>query len=279
LRTCLSSLELQCLDDAVEVLVIDNNSTDATSSIAHEFSNRLPNFKYILEEKQGVSHTRNRGFQEALGAIVAYIDDDAKANPDWVSAITHFFENHPEASGVGGQHNAFSLVPIPPWFPKEYGSRSLGNETRKLRKNEWLNGTNMAFKKSALVDIGGFDNSIGMTGDKISYGEETQLVFRMFERGMQIYYSAEMCVTHSILPKRLILSCLLFSYFANGYDCVKVFSYKGNAISFLPSLIKGVGRALVIFLRCKEQYFKTRIYRSLAPLCSQIGFFVKLLGL
>lgn len=279
LRSCLSSLEPQCMDGTVEVLIIDNNSTDATSSIAHDFTERLPNFKYIFEGTQGLSHARNRGIKEALGQIVAYIDDDAKAHSDWVSATTHFFETWPDASGVGGQHNAFSLVPIPPWFPKEYGCRSLDHETRKLQKDEWISGLNMAFKKSALIEIGGFDTSIGMKGDKVSYGEETQLTLRMLERGMHIYYCAEMLVDHAILPEKLKLRWLLHSKFANGYDGVATFGYKGNARTYLPCLVRNARQALSLFLHSKERHFKTRIYRSMARLCFDLGFFVKLIGM
>lgn len=275
---CLSSLESQCNDDSVEVLIIDNNSTDATSSIAHGFTDRLPNFKYIFEGTQGLSQTRNRGYKEARGQIVAYIDDDAKAYPDWAKAIIHFFETHPDASGVGGPYNAFSLVPIPAWFPKEYGCRSLGNETRLLQKGEWIGGMNMAFKKQALTELGGFDTSIGMNGNKVSYGEETQLTLRMLESGMQIYYCAEMCVDHAIRPDKLTLRWLLHSDFANGYDGVTTFNYKGSAGTFLPGLVRSAGRALTQLLFSKEKYLKTRIYRSVAPLCWHVGFFVKLMG-
>jgi glucosyl-dolichyl phosphate glucuronosyltransferase len=275
---CLSSLESQCVEDSVEVLIIDNNSSDATSSIAHGFTDRLPNFKYIFEGVQGLSHARNRGFKEARGQLVAYMDDDAKANPGWIKAIIHFFETHPDASGVGGQHKAFSLVPIPDWFPKEYGSRCLGEETRLLQKGEWISGTNMVFKKSALIEVGGFVTTIGMTGETVSYGEETHLTLKMLERGMQIYYCAEMCVDHAILPYKLKLSWLLRSNFANGYDGVTTFNYTGNAITFIPRLARAAKRALTLLLRSKERYFKTRLYRSLAPLCWELGFFVKLVG-
>jgi len=276
---CLSSLEPQCINDAIEVLVIDNNSTDATSNIAHGYSDRLPNFKYIFEGTQGLSHARNRGFKEACGQIVAYIDDDAKAHPDWVRAIINFFETHRDASGVGGPHYAFSLAPIPVWFPKEYGSRSMGNETRKLKEGEWIGGMNMAFKKNALNEIGGFDTSIGMNGNKVSYGEETQLTLRMLEKGMQIYYCAEMRVDHAIREDKLNLRWLLHSNFANGYDGVSTFSYTGNAISFIPRLTRSLKRTAISLLSNKEKYLKTRIYRAFAPLCWELGFFAKLIGM
>jgi glycosyltransferase involved in cell wall biosynthesis len=279
LAGCLSSLESQCNDRSVEVLVVDNNSTDATSNIAHSFSNRLPNYCYIFEAEQGLSHARNRGYREAKGQIVAYIDDDARANPDWANAIIRFFQDYPNASGVGGQHKAFSSVPIPEWFPEEYGSRSLGEETRVLQKGEWISGLNMAFKKSALIEIGGFDTSIGMTGEKVSYGEETQLTLRMLGRGMEVYYCPKMQVEHAILPHKLKLRWLLHSNYANGYDGVSTFNYSGSAMNYLPKLSRSFVRTLTLFVSSKEKYIKTRIYRSMASLFWDLGFFVRLMGL
>jgi glycosyltransferase involved in cell wall biosynthesis len=279
LRSCLASLEPQCQDDSVEVLVVDNNSSDNTAGVVQEFSDRSPNVKYIFEAMQGLSHARNRGIKEALGRIVAYIDDDGRAHPDWVSAIIRFFDMTPDASGVGGPYSAFSSVPIPPWFPKEYGSKSLGTTTRKLQSGEWISGTNMAFPKSALVEIGGFDSAIGMNGDKVSYGEETNLVKRMRERGMQIYYCAEMGVDHAILPYKLKLTWLLRSNYCNGYDGVATFNYKGGAVLYLPRLLWSMARACSLFLLSRERYLKTRIYRSMAQLCWDVGFFAKLVEL
>lgn len=279
LRKCLDSLLPQCQHHSVEVLVVDNNSTDDTSTVVREFSGKSLNIKYVFEAAQGLSRARNRGTNEALGRIVAYIDDDARAHPDWVRTIILFFEATPDASGVGGPYYAFSSVTIPPWFPKEYGSRSLGDRTRKLEGGEWLSGTNMAFTKSALVGVGGFDQSIGMSGAKVSYGEETNLVMRIRKRGMQIYYCADMRVDHAILPYKLKLSWLLHSHFANGYDGITTFNYKGSAGRYLPRLVWSACRALALFLFSKERYLKTRIYRSVAPLCWDVGFFVKLMGL
>jgi glycosyltransferase involved in cell wall biosynthesis len=279
LRECLNSLLPQCLEGSVEVLIIDNNSTDDTRTVAEEFVQRQSSFKYVFETRQGLSHARNRGIKEARGRIVAYIDDDARAHPDWAKTIIRFFEATPDASGVGGPYYAFSSVTIPPWFPKEYGCRSLGDTTRKLQNGEWINGTNMAFMKRALVAIGGFDTSIGMSGTKVSYGEETNLVIRMRDQGMLIYYCAEMRVDHAILPYKLKLGWLLRSNYSNGYDGVTTFNYKGSAAAYLPRLIWSMVRACSLLLLSRERYLKTRIYRSMSRLCWDIGFFAKLAGL
>jgi hypothetical protein len=147
-----------------------------------------------------------------------------------------------------------------------------------LQKGEWINGTNMAFKKNALLEVGGFDTSIGMSGTKMSYGEETHLILKMLGHGMRIYYCAEMCVEHAILPYKLKLHWLLRSNFSNGYDGVVTFGYKGNARAFLPSLMRSLMNALTMLVFCKERHLKTRIYRSMGPLFWNFGFFARLIG-
>ena len=278
LAGCLSSLESQCDNLPVEILVVDNNSSDLTASVVGQFHEHSPEIKYIFECQQGLSYARNRGFMEAEGEYVAYIDDDARACPGWIMAILNFFKNYPDAAGVGGQHKAFSSVPIPKWFPREYGTRSLGQETRLLMEKEWISGTNMVFRKSALVEVGGFDPVIGMTGDKVSYGEETQLTLRMLECGMKIYYCAEMQVEHAILPYKLTLRWLLRSNFANGYDGVYTFNYSGSVSGYLPTLAASLKQALIQLFKSKEKYFKARIYRSTTKLVWDLGFFIGLLG-
>jgi len=278
LAGCLYSLESQSENVPIEIIVVDNNSSDSTASVVLEFIKRSPKIKYIFEGRQGLSYARNRGFLEAAGEYVAYIDDDARACPGWIKEIFTFFEKYPDATGVGGQHSAFSPAPIPKWFPKEYGSRSLGQETRLLKEKEWISGTNMVFRKSSLIEVGGFDPAIGMAGDKVSYGEETKLTLRMMERGMKIYYCAEMQVEHAILPYKLTLRWLLRSNFANGYDAVTTFNYSGSISGYLPTLADSFKQAFRLFIKSEERNIKARIYRSTRKLARDLGFLVGLLG-
>lgn len=278
LRNCLNSLEKPCADGSMaEVLIVDNNSSDDTREVATEYTLRLPNFRYVFETAQGLSHARNRGYKEAQGEYVAYIDDDAQAHADWVTVIIRFFEVTPQASGVGGPHEGFSTVEIPPWFPKEMTCRSLGNETREIRDGEWISGTNMVFRKTALEEMGGFNTEIGMTGDKVSYGEETNLVIRMRERGMQIYYCADMVVDHAVLPHKISLWWLLKSRFANGYDGINTFGRRFNVITYLPYLMRQLVIAMISLVCSREPYFKARIYQSFRRLFWDLGYFVRLM--
>ena len=88
LKNCLRSLVDQLVETSTfEVIIVNNNATDDTEEVAKSFTEKYPNFRYIIEPNQGLSNARNRGYKEAKGEYVAYIDDDARAYTDWVENI------------------------------------------------------------------------------------------------------------------------------------------------------------------------------------------------
>ena len=95
-----------------EIIVVDNNSTDYSKSLVESFIKKYPNTRYIIEPHQGLSFARNRGWMEARGEYVAYIDDDARAEKNWLEvALMCFKEIQPEPKVVGG--------PILPYYTIE----------------------------------------------------------------------------------------------------------------------------------------------------------------
>ena len=86
LETSLEALDEQILESSeYEVIVVDNNSTDNTLNVVEELCNRLTSLRYCFEPNQGLSHARNRGWREAMGEYVAYIDDDCKVPGQWLT--------------------------------------------------------------------------------------------------------------------------------------------------------------------------------------------------
>jgi glucosyl-dolichyl phosphate glucuronosyltransferase len=68
-----------------EVIVVDNNSSDQTRQVIEDFCGwHLGRFRYVFEPKQGLSHARNAGIQEAQGNILAFTDDDVTVQPNWL---------------------------------------------------------------------------------------------------------------------------------------------------------------------------------------------------
>jgi glycosyltransferase involved in cell wall biosynthesis len=101
LKEALESLTTQSrLPD--EVLVIDNNSSDQTKSVAESFSSRL-NIRYIFEPVQGTSTARNTGIRHAWGDIIIFFDDDCIAERDWLHYMEIPFLRDPAIGMVGGE--------------------------------------------------------------------------------------------------------------------------------------------------------------------------------
>src|SRR5208283_4457645 len=91
LISALESIVAQTLPESVEweVLVVDNNSCDQTREVVEDFCRRYPRrFRYVFEPNQGLSHARNSGIREALGEVLAFMDDDVTVEPGWLDNLT-----------------------------------------------------------------------------------------------------------------------------------------------------------------------------------------------
>jgi GT2 family glycosyltransferase len=280
LHECLTRLAIEAgPGTASEVLVVDNNSSDATAEVTEPFCARYPWFRCVVEVNQGLAHARNRGWQEACGKYVAFIDDDARPCMGWVKAIRDFAGAHPDVAAFGGPYIAFSPAPMPDWFPQDYGCWDLGREARPLTTSEFLNGTNMVFRRNIFESIGGFDNTLGMRGGELGYGEETDLMMRMHARGMKIHYVPSIIVEHAILEYKMSLRWLLKSAYRNGRSGPRFHDERrgDTRVRHFFRVVRGAFNALYVLASAKERHAKTAIYRALAPLMWQIGYLVALL--
>jgi len=182
------------------VIIVNNNSTDSTQQIAESFCEECPNFRVVREEKQGLSHARNRGWREAAGEYVAYIDDDAKASPDWCELILEGFQTvRPEPAAVGGEIFPWYEKKPPEWFSDEFEIRTWGKEKGFLQPPNascGFSGSNMAFPKFILERFGGFSPDFGMVGEKMNMGDETQLFLRLYNSKLKFWYNPKIKVFH-----------------------------------------------------------------------------------
>ncbi|MDG6249254.1 glycosyltransferase [Methanocalculus sp.] len=205
----IESLMHQTADKEIfEIIVVDNNSTDNTKEIVNQFRN-AENLRYIFEPNQGLSHARNRGFREAKGEYVAYIDDDARADPDWITGIYMMLQElNPRPIGIGGPIYPFYLSEKPDWFLDEYEIRSWGDAPRYLKKGEFFSGSNMVFSKAVLERLGGFDINLGVKGETLNLGEETRLFNKIWDEYNEkemFYYSPDLKVYHLVPADKMNL--------------------------------------------------------------------------
>ncbi len=166
-----------------QVIVVDDGSTDNSAAIARRMGASV-----ISTPNCGLSAARNTGLYAAYGAIVAYLDDDASPDPDWLTYLVHAFATTDHAA-VGGPN-------IPP--EDETGVASCvanapGGPVQVLLSDteaEHIPGCNMAFRRQALIGIGGFDTRFHTAGDDVD------ICWRLHDQGMTLGFHPSAMVWH-----------------------------------------------------------------------------------
>ena len=98
--------ELDFLGDTYEIIIVDNDSTDSTGEIVRSIAETRPDIVAIKEDQIGLSYARNTGVRAAKGEFVAFIDDDAKPDSNWLVKLEEGFRN-PRVACVGGKVEPF----------------------------------------------------------------------------------------------------------------------------------------------------------------------------
>jgi GT2 family glycosyltransferase len=182
LRDCLDGLARLDYPD-YEVIVVDDGSTDRSAAIAREYDCRL-----IQTGNRGLASARNSGLRAASGEIVAYLDDDASPDRHWLTYLAATFLSTSHAA-VGGPN----VAPSGDGLIADCVARAPGGPVHVLltdREAEHIPGCNMAFRKSCLEAIGGFDPRFRVAGDDVD------VCWALQERGWTIGFSPAAMVWH-----------------------------------------------------------------------------------
>jgi len=191
-----------------EIIVINNNSNDATKKVLERYFSDNELIRYFSEPKQGLSFARNKGWHKAKGQYIAYLDDDAIASVGWLKGIIRAFENsQPKPAAVGGKVIPIWGGTVPDWINEKFFLNQLTVHdlgiSHFLEGNEWLVGTNMSFDRDILEYLGGFNTELGRKGKNLLSNEETELRERCYAIGKLFFYSNEIPVQHSISAEQL----------------------------------------------------------------------------
>ena len=218
---------------ALEVIVIDNGSTDDTHLVCKnhqaalasqqkpESSKKNPKsfnteFNYYFEPQEGLSRARNTAIAHAKGELVFFIDDDAIPNKEnWVDTLSRSFINHNTCAAGGDINPNWQSQTQPPWLsnslltalgaaPFEKLKHSLSTTIKTLRYPYFPFGANIAFRKKDVIDAGGFTTELGWgAGNDMIAGEESELCLRLFNSGKEIVYVPDASVDHTIFDYKL----------------------------------------------------------------------------
>jgi O-antigen biosynthesis protein len=179
----LQSLERLTYPD-YEIILVNDGSRDRTAEIAR----RHPSVRLIEMPNQGLSAARNVGLAEATGEIAAYTDADTRVDPDWLTFLVQPFLQS-DVVGSGGPN----VVPADDPPVAQCIARAPGGPTHVLlddRTAEHVPGCNMAFRRDALLSIGGF-NPIYLRA-----GDDVDVCWRLQSRGWKIGFAPSALVWH-----------------------------------------------------------------------------------
>jgi glucosyl-dolichyl phosphate glucuronosyltransferase len=257
LATCLAALA--ALDDPVEVIVVDSASSPPVATTVDEFRTRLQWITYVYEPEAGLSRARNAGLHTATCEIVAFVDDDAAPEPDWARRLAAGFTS-PAVACVGGSCKPVFEAARPSWMSNRLlalaGVSSFGSEARVVTaSSEYPFGANIAFRRDALLAVGGFDPELGRIGRSLLSGEESAVVRELLECRFQVRLEPSAVVRHTVTAERLQSRYYSRRFFWQGVTRARMGTRKRRA----GGLALEIPRYLASWVRTRDRYY---LYRA-----------------
>ncbi|WP_328953891.1 glycosyltransferase family 2 protein [Kitasatospora purpeofusca] len=184
-------------------------------------------------QRRGLSGARNTALAEARCALVAFLDDDAAADPDWTEHLLAGYRD-PGVLGVGGLVRPWWRTGRPDWFPPEFdwvvgcSYRGLPVRAAPVRN---LIGANMSFRRAEVLAAGGFRTDLGRVGRRPLGCEETDLCIRLAAQhpGAVLRYEPAAAVHHRVPAARTTFGYFAARCWAEGCSKAAVVRYDGAA--------------------------------------------------
>ncbi|HEX4108393.1 MAG TPA: glycosyltransferase [Solirubrobacteraceae bacterium] len=203
-----------------DVVVIDSASEPPCEDVVQRHMGSVEQLSYVRVSQGGLSIARNAGVAATSGEILAFIDDDALADPGWASEIRAAL-TPPRAGGVGGRCRPLFGGSRPRWLSDRLlcwaGITHFGDRPRQARSTaDYPYGANMAFTRAALEAAGPFDPRRGAGGSGDVAGEDTDICARVRTAGYEVWLWPSAIVDHKVHPSRLHRRYYLHRTWWNG---------------------------------------------------------------
>jgi glycosyltransferase involved in cell wall biosynthesis len=296
LVACMRSLERQSLPPLEQIVVVDHNP-----ALLEMAKQEFRGAKVIANERaRGLAGARNAGIAAAHGEIVAFIDDDARAEPRWLEELEGCI-SEAATVGAGGALLPLWQGPEPAWFPREFywvfGCSYTGLPERLAPVRNPI-GANMAVRKSALEEVGGFREgesedapreirSRGVVRAGGNVPDDTDLAIRVKQRRPDAVwlYQPNARVLHTVTPERTSLGYFLRRCYEEGAGKANLSRYVGSSDGLSSErrhlavvLPRGLARGLRDLVRGDGSGALRAAAIVIGVLSSAIGFLVATLA-
>lgn len=240
-RACHEALRQTLTGHTMELVIVDNNSTDDTFDVARNIRSECPGRVQVIQEKElGLSAARNAGVRKARGEFVVFLDDDAFPEPCWLQSIVEALQS----DGVlcaGGPITPLFQGDLPDWFLGRFlpylSAWDLGDDELDLTYDEYPRGANIGFRRDALHATGGFCKDLGRKGGSLLSCEEIDLCLQIERLGGRILYVPRARVRHLVNVERLSPKWMLDRFEAQGRS-EAIINWRHGGLS---ALIRGLG--------------------------------------
>lgn len=238
--------------DLLEIIVVDNNCTDATVDVVRRAQERCAKITLVEEAKPGVAHARNAGFDAAAGDILGRVDADTRVRPNWARVVCDYFGrgDTEEVGAISGLNNSYDSPyrSLKRWYVEKQVQRGIFGGERPYRN---LHGANMAIRRTAWERV---REDVSVAPD---IHEDLDLALCLGAAEVPIVQLSDMRV--DISPRRALTPPREFgSYIESG---VKTFELHGR-------MTPEIRRALVLHER-----FHVLVYLAYRPYDPELGRF------
>jgi glycosyltransferase involved in cell wall biosynthesis len=182
---CLDSLVKQATGRNIEILVVDDGSTDNTADVIRSYSS----VRLIAQANAGPASARNRGALEATGKILLFTDDDCVPMPDWLDAMLEAFQD-PDVVGAKGIYRTHQQSLAARFVQIEYEDKY--RMMAGLPSIDFIDTYSAGFRRDRFLEMAGYDTSF-----PVACAEDIELSYRMSARGWKMKFVPAAIVYHT----------------------------------------------------------------------------------
>ena len=210
-----------------EVLVVNNNCTDDTSSVVQSFASSLPIREYF-EPTPGKSNALNSGTRTAQGEVIIWTDDDVLVRPEWLQAYADAIAAYPQAEFWGGPVDPWFETTAPAWLDAwwpvvqhAYAVIDYTAEDQPITEKTIPFGVNWAIRRATQLRYL-YDGRLGPRPNSTLRGEETTLIRQMLADGVPGFWVTAARMQHFIPRQRMTVEYLKGFYFGQGEGIARI---------------------------------------------------------